>query len=281
VTEMRLDAHQHFWRYDPDEYAWIDDTMEAIKSDFLPEHLAQEIKGAEIDGSIAVQARQTVEETAWLLELAQENDFIHGVVGWIPLTSLKCGKYLELYSLNPFFKGVRHVIQDEPDDEFILREDFNQGISQLKEYELVYEILVYEHQLPQTIRFVDRHPHQIFVLDHIGKPRIQEGLHPPWRKHIQLLAERDHVFCKLSGMVTEAGYDDWTAEQLTPYYEIVVEAFWPERIMFGSDWPVCLVAAEYQTWAGVVETWSAALSEHERQRILGETASEVYKIAGS
>lgn len=278
---IKLDAHQHFWRYEPEEYAWIDDTMEEIKRDFLPEHLDQELRTAEIDGSISVQARQTIEETAWLLELARDYDFIEGVVGWIPLTSLQCGKYLELYSLNPCFKGVRHVIQDEPDDEFILREDFNQGIRRLKEYELIYEILVYERQLPQTIQFVDRHPNQLFILDHIGKPRIQEGLHTPWRKNIQQLAERENVYCKLSGMVTEADDERWTAEQLTPCFEIVLEAFWPERIMFGSDWPVCLAAAEYQTWFDVVETWVSALSDHERRRILGETASEVYKIEGS
>ncbi len=278
---MKLDAHQHFWRYNPEEYTWIDDTLEEIKRDFLPEHLDQELKAAEIDGSISVQARQALKETAWIMELAQDYEFIQGVVGWIPLTSLRCGKYLELYSLNPCFKGVRHVIQDEPDDEFILREDFNQGIRQLKEYELVYEILVYERQLPQTIEFVDRHPDQLFILDHIGKPQIQEGLHTPWRKNIQQLAEREHVFCKLSGMVTEADYIHWTAEQLTPYFEIVLEAFWPERIMFGSDWPVCLAATDYQTWFDVVETWSSALSDHERRRILGETASEVYKIEGS
>ncbi len=275
---MKIDAHQHFWNYNPEEYEWIDDTMAALQSDFLPEHLQPELERVGLEGTIGVQARQKIEETSWLLELAQEHDFLQGVVGWVPLASLQCQKYLDLYSLNPSFRGVRHVIQDEPDDYYILRKDFNQGVGLLEEYDLIYEILIREKHIPQTIRFVDDHPHQLFVLDHIGKPMIREGLHTPWRENITTLAERENVFCKFSGLVTEADYFDWSERQLKPYFEIVLDAFWPARLMFGSDWPVCTLACEYTDWHAMVEEWTSALSGDEYRQFWGGTAQEVYNL---
>lgn len=275
---MIIDSHQHFWKYSPDEFPWIDESMEKIQRDFLPDDLAEIFTETGVDGSTAVQARQTIEETSWLLELSAEYEFIKGVVGWVPLTEIELSKYLERFSLSGKLKGVRHVVHDEPDDQFILRDDFNLGITQLQQYELVYDILIFEKHLPQTLQFVDRHPNQLFVLDHIGKPRIQEGLKTPWRKNLRKLAERDNVYCKLSGIVTEADYENWTESQIKPYMEIVVDAFWPERVMFGSDWPVCTLAAEYKQWLDIVRRYLQSLSDTEQDRIVSGTAIEVYEL---
>ena len=258
---MKIDAHQHFWKYNAAEYGWIDNAMHAIRRDCLPAEWAREIAAAGIDGVIAVQARQSAAETQWLLELADAHDWIKGVVGWGPLTELPA---------HPKLKGVRHVVQAEPDG-FLQRADFNRAIAQLK---VVYDLLIVERQLPETIQFVDRHPHQIFVLDHIAKPRIRDHVLEPWRTNLRDLARRPNVYCKLSGLVTEADYTNWTEAQLRPYLEVVLETFGPRRLMFGSDWPVCRVACEYGRWARIV----AALSPSEQARLLGETAMEVYRL---
>jgi L-fuconolactonase len=275
---MIIDSHQHFWKYNSDEFAWIDESMEKIQKDFLPEDLASIFSETGVDGSVAVQARQKTEETSWLLELSVEYEWIRGLIGWVPLTEIDVSKHLDRYSLSGKMKGVRHVVHDEPDDQFILRDDFNLGITQIRQYELVYDILIFEKHLPQTIQFVDRHPNQLFVLDHIGKPMIQEGLDTPWRKNIQKLARRENVYCKLSGIVTEADYEHWTESQIEPYMEIVVDAFWPKRVMFGSDWPVCTVAAEYKEWLDIVLGYLDSFSENERDRILSGTAIEAYDL---
>lgn len=275
---MRVDAHQHFWRYNEDEYAWIRPGMEALKRDFLPEHLEPELHRAGIDKAISVQARQTLAETQWLLELAAQFSFIAGVVGWVPLTDPSVEEKLVELASNSRLKGVRHVVQDEPDDHFILREDFNRGVGLLHRFGLVYDILIYERHLPQAIRFVDRHPEQIFVLDHIAKPRIRDGILEPWATHIQELARRPNVYCKVSGMVTEADWCNWTEDGLRRYFDIVLEAFGARRLMFGSDWPVCLLASTYERWARCVETWINELSLDEREAILGATASRVYRL---
>lgn len=275
---MAIDSHHHFWKYSTAEYGWIDDTMKVIRRDFLPADLEQEIAAAGIDGVVSVQARQTLEENRFLLGFARQHDFIRGVVGWVPLTDPNVKGALEQFAEQRKAKGVRHVLQGEPDDRYMLRADFNRGIALLKDFRLVYDILIFERHLPQTLQFVDRHPDQVFVLDHIAKPRIKDGYLSPWQTNIVQLAHRPNVYCKLSGMVTEADYQDWTEEELTPYIDTVISAFGPKRVMFGSDWPVCLVACPYGRWVEIVRKRIAELSESEQQRILGETALEAYKL---
>jgi len=273
---MKIDAHQHFWRYSPREYAWIDETMGAIRRDFLPVDLEKETSGIGIDWVISVQARQTLEETRWLLDLAAKNDFIRGVVGWVPLISSSVREELAALRCEQRLRGVRHVVQDESDG-YLLREDFNAGITALEETGLVYDLLLREHQLPETIQFVDRHPNQVFVLDHLAKPRI--GDRQPWSQHIQELARREHVYCKVSGLVTEADFQTWTEELLRPYFETVLAAFGADRLMFGSDWPVCLLASSYRRWYEVVSHFAESLSTDEQANFFGATAARVYRLA--
>ncbi|MEI6423777.1 MAG: amidohydrolase family protein [Lentisphaerota bacterium] len=275
---MNIDAHHHFWIYNVKEYGWIDDDMKVIRRDFLPADLEEEIRGADIDGVVSVQARQTISETEWLLGFSENNDFIKGVVGWVPLLSTDIRKYLSTFSVFPKFKAARHVVQGEPDDDFILRKDFNEGIKALKEFGLAYDILILEKHLTQTIKFVDMHPDQIFILDHIAKPRIKENILEPWRKNIMALAERQNVYCKISGMVTEADYRTWTEEQLHPYFDTVLDAFGAKRLMFGSDWPVCTVACEYRRWAGIVQEFISKLSVSEQEAIFGGNAVRAYNL---
>ncbi len=227
---------------------------------------------------VSVQARQNLEETEWLLHLATQHDFIKAVVGWVELISPKVGAELEQFAANPKLKSVRHVVQGEPDDNFILRDDFNRGIRELKKYSIAYDILILERHLPPTIKFVDAHPDQIFILDHLAKPRIKDGLFEPWNRNVRELARRENVFCKISGMVTEADYATWTEVQLRPYFDTVLEAFGPQRLMFGSDWPVCLVACGYARWHKLVSGWTSELSPDEQARIFGGTAVAAYKL---
>jgi L-fuconolactonase len=273
-----IDSHHHFWRYDPMQYDWIDESMRAIRRDFLPDDLRRATREAGIDGVVSVQARQSLEETRWLLDLANQHDFIRGAVGWVPLVSPDVKRVLESFAAERKLVGVRHVVQGEPDEDFILRDDFNAGIATLREFGLRYDILIFERHLPQTIRFVDRHPDQIFVLDHLAKPKIRAGQLDPWRRNIAELARRENVYCKVSGMVTEADPFDWTVEQLRPYFDTVLAAFGPDRLMFGSDWPVCLVGVEYDRWANVARGWTERLSASARDRIFGGTAIEAYGL---
>ena len=275
----KIDAHHHFWRYTPDEYDWIDDSMSSLRRDFLPDDLLRQIQASGINGVISVQARQTVDETRWLLDLASAHDFIQGVVGWIPLTDPNLRNVLNSLRQNVKLKGVRHVLQGEPDERYILRDDFNRGIDLLKEWELVYDILVYERHLPHVIEFVQRHPEQVFVVDHIAKPRIREGVLSPWREHITRLAEFPNVYCKLSGMVTEANHQAWKEQDLQPYFDEVLNAFSPYRLLFGSDWPVCLAATSYQSWLSMVQKQIATLTESEQSAVLGGVAAQVYRLS--
>jgi len=274
---MRVDAHQHFWRYSSEEYGWINDAMRAIRRDFLPADLRSLLLESGIDAAVAVQARQSLEETEWLLALAEENEWIAGVVGWVPLVSEEVEGTLEKLSANAKLKGVRHVLQGEA-DEFMDRKEFHTGIALLRRYSLTYDVLVLERQLPAAIRLVDKHPEQPFVLDHLAKPLIAAQTLEPWKTNIQELARRSHVCCKLSGMVTEAGFDTWTTEDLRPYIETVLECFGPARLMFGSDWPVCTVASSYSRWAGVVLSSLAELSADEQGLILGRNAIKFYRL---
>ena len=275
----RVDAHHHLWRYAKEEYAWIADDMGVLARDFLPEDLRRELLVSGIHGSVAVQARQTLAETYWLLRFADEFDFIRGVVGWAPIASPEFPAIIERLQDSEKLKGLRHVIQDEPDGDFMHRPDFNAGVALLKQYGLVYDILIFERHLPAAISFVDHHPAQVFVLDHIAKPRIRDHEVEPWRSNIRELARRENVYCKVSGMVTEANWKNWSAADLQPYFDIVLQAFGPKRLMTGSDWPVCLLATTYQTWFFTVEEFIHPLSTAEREMILGGIASEVYSLA--
>jgi L-fuconolactonase len=275
---MVIDSHHHFWRYSPSEYGWISDRMSLLRRDFLPEDLAREISSAGIGGVVSVQARQTTEETRWLLELAGQHDFIRGVVGWLPLISDRVADDLSRFAPHGKLKAVRHVLQDEPDDSYMLRDDFNRGIAMLAPFDLVYDILIFERHLPQSIELVDRHPNQTFVLDHIAKPRIRDGAISPWRENLIEIARRPNVYCKLSGVATEADHAAWTPSQLQPYLETALESFGPRRLMFGSDWPVCLLAVGYRDWFDLVSQFASTLSASEKRSLFGGTAAAAYRL---
>ena len=274
-----IDSHQHFWQYSPEEYDWIDDDMAVIRRDFTPADLSATAAQLGVVGSVAVQARQTMGESQWLLELAASNNFIRGVVGWVPLAEPTVADDLAGLASNPVFKGVRHVVQGESDPEFLARPEFNAGIRAITQLDLVYDILIKAPQLRASIDFVDRHPQQRFVLDHIAKPVIGvKGPPSTWREDIVALAKRPNVNCKFSGVVSEIAGELWDEELLQPYWEIVLEAFGPQRLMFGSDWPVCLVRSEYDRWLEFVQSMAGKLSPSERERILGGTATDVYRL---
>jgi L-fuconolactonase len=274
---VKIDAHHHFWKYSSTEYPWIDDSMQVIRRDFLPSDLEKEIRDVGVEGVISVQARQSLEETRWLLRMASENAFIRGVVGWVPLIDPAVSKELESLGNELRLCAVRHVVQSEPDG-FLMRKDFSNGVSLLREVGLAYDLLVHERQLPETIRFVDQHPEQIFVLDHLAKPRIGERLPGPWRMNLKELAQRGNVFCKVSGLVTEADFATWNESQLRPYFDAALEAFGPARLMFGTDWPVCLVACPYRRWYDIVCGFAASLSAEEKADIFGRTAERAYGL---
>ena len=273
-----IDAHHHLWHYSEVEYPWMSVQMQALRRDFSVHDLAAEAKAFGVTGTIAVQARQSVEESEWLLAVAQSSPLVKGVVGWAPLIDRNVTEWLDKWKSNPLLKGVRHVLHDEADDEYMLRPDFNAGIRALMSYGLRYDLLIFERHLPQTISFVDQHPNQVFVLDHIAKPRIREGVLEPWRTNISRLAERPHIFCKLSGMATEANWDDWNSDTLKPYFDYVLEAFGPSRIMFGSDWPVLNLAGSYPAWVEIVDQWLSNLSKTEANAIRRDTAIRAYGL---
>lgn len=275
---MKIDSHHHFWKYSKKEYGWMDERMARIRRDFLPADLEREIARAGIDGVVSVQARQTVEETRFLLAHAERSGFIAGVVGWVPLIDARVRDAMAEFAGRKKLKGYRHVLHDEQDDRYMLREDFNMGIAAVTEANLIYDILIFEKHLPQTIQFVDRHPRQVFVVDHIAKPRIRDGYLSPWQSLLVELARRENVYCKISGLATEADWRNWTEAELKPYLDTVVEAFGPKRLMFGSDWPVCLLAVDYVRWSRIVSEYVAALTAVEQARILGGTAIEAYKL---
>jgi L-fuconolactonase len=276
---MKIDAHHHLWKYSAAEYGWITPQMRVIRRDFLPQDLEPLMHHFDIDGTVAVQARGTLEETNWLLDLADQHPVIRGVVGWVPLTDgARVKPVLEKLAGRPKLRSIRHVVQDEPDSNFILRADFNEGVAALREFKLRYDILIFERHLPAAIQFVDRHPNQTFILDHVAKPRIKERILTPWDRNMRELAKRPNVYCKLSGMVTEADPQHWTPEGLQPYIDVALGAFGPRRLMYGSDWPVMLQAGDYERWYRTVTVAISKLSKSEQDRIMGETAREAYGI---
>ena len=276
-SRMQIDAHQHFWQYSPAEYGWIGQGMERLQRDYLPHDLQPLLHSAGLTHSIAVQARQSLTETRWLLELAGVSEAVHGVVGWVDLRSPNVADQLAEFAPNPKFVGVRHVVQDEPDDRFLLGDDFVRGLRVLPQFGLTYDLLVYPQQLPAAIELVRMLPDQPFVLDHIAKPRIREGLLQPWSDHIRELAQAPNVVCKVSGMVTEADWQHWKPSDLEPYLDLVFAAFGPQRLMYGSDWPVCLVAAEYQQAVDLVRNYVSRHCPDAMTKIFGITAAEFYR----
>lgn len=279
---MTIDAHHHFWHYNTQDYGWISDEMAVLRRDFLPEDLEQTIRAAHVDKVISVQARQCIEETDWLLGFAKKYSFIGGVTGWLPIQSPDFPSILERYAEIPELKALRHVVQDEPDDDFILRDDFVRGVREIMKTRLLYEILIFERQLPAAIRFVELMPDdRTFVLDHIAKPKIKAGEMEPWRSNLRKLAAHENVVCKLSGMVTEADLKNWTPEQLAPYFEVVLDTFGPKRVMFGSDWPVCTSATTYTDWKHCVEQAIAGLGADEKASIFGGNAATIYGVTES
>ena len=275
---MKIDSHHHFWKYDPITYSWMNDKMDILKVDYQPVDLKKEIAEVGIDGVVSVQADQSLRETDDLLEYAKVNDFILAVVGWLPLANDNVRDLMDKYADNSLLKGIRHVVQDEPDDDFILGEQFNRGVSLLKEYNWIYDILIYERQLSPSIQFVDCHPEQIFVLDHIAKPRIGDSMIEPWKTQMFEMAKRENVSCKLSGIATEANWSEWKKEDLIPYMDVALEAFGPDRMMFGSDWPVARLAVEYGPWVEICREFISTLSGDEQNLIEGDVASKVYGL---
>ena len=275
---MKIDAHHHLWRYTPEEFDWINYDMRAIRRDFSPADLAPHLFATGIAGTVVVQARQTLLETNSLLALARQHPFIKGVVGWVPLIDPQIARLLEPLVAENKLKGVRHVLQGEP-DAYMANPAFDTGLKAVAARGLRYDLLVKAPQLPAAIQLVDRHPTLSFVLDHIAKPAITGAPPPEWRKLMAEIAKRPHVSCKFSGVVTEILGYEWTAQLLKPYFEVVLNAFGPERLMFGSDWPVCLVASDYVRWFRFVEQCTASLTPAEARSILGGTATRFYRLS--
>jgi len=275
---MVIDSHHHFWNYKATDYGWIDESTPMLRHDFGPSELRHEIENACVDGVITVQARQSIAETEWLLALAAEHEFIRGVVGWVPLAEPQIERELERFAVDRRLKGVRHVLQDEPDDAHMLRADFRRGLGCLGKHGLVYDLLVFQRHLPFACTLADEFPEQSFVLDHLAKPPIRSGELMSWAGELVELAQRPNVSCKISGLVTEANHRTWTEGQIADCLEIALEAFSPRRLLFGTDWPVCLLATTYAGWTSLVRRFLARLSADEQAAILGGNAWRIYAL---
>lgn len=274
---MTIDSHQHFWIFDEQRDTWITPDMQQIRKNFLPEDLKPVLKQNGVDGCVAVQADQSDSETEFLLQLAEANDFIKGVVGWVDLRSPDLYGKLEKYSQFEKLKGFRHVAQGQPEG-FLLQPDFLRGVGQLVAFDFTYDILIYHNQLKEALNFAVKLPNVHFVLDHIAKPAIKNGDMGVWAEDIRQLAELPNVQCKVSGMVTEADLQNWEKADFRPYLDVVVEAFGTDRLMFGSDWPVCLLAAEYEGVKGIVTDYLGMFSDSEMQKVMGRNATAFYNL---
>ena len=276
-VHKRIDSHQHFWKFDPIRESWIDHSMQKIQKDFLPEDLWPLLQENNFSSCVAVQASQSETETNFLLDLASKNEFIKGIVGWVDLLDKNCTERLNYFSSHDKLKGFRHVVQGEPDD-FMLRKDFRKGISELKQYNYTYDILIFQHQLRAAIDLVNSFPDQAFVLDHIAKPNIKSGKIENWKNDIKELVKAENVSCKISGMVTEADWNNWKSDDLKPYLDVIFENFSKENIMFGSDWPVCNLAAKYTTVVKTIEEYITQLPISEQSLIWYGNANTFYKL---
>jgi L-fuconolactonase len=275
---MKIDAHQHFWQFDPVRDSWITDDMIRIRRDFLPADLQPVLERNGINGCIAVQAAQSEPENDFLFTHAAAHDFIKGIVGWVDLQAPDVADRLQHYRSFQVMKGFRHVLQGEAQRDFMLRPAFKNGISLLQEFGFTYDILVYPDQLPFVRTFVAAFPEQKFIIDHLAKPYIRDRKIGEWKEHMQALAVYEQVYCKISGMVTEADWTQWTKADFTPYLDVVVEAFGIDRVVFGSDWPVCLVAAPYEVVLELVAEYFAAFSPDEQARFFGGNAIRFYNL---
>jgi L-fuconolactonase len=275
---MRVDAHQHFWKYDAAEYGWIDDSMSVLKRDFSPDESAREMARVGFDACVAVQARQTLDETRWLLGLADKHPSIAGVVGWVDLQADNVRGQLAEFAGRQRLVGIRHIAQSEPDDRFLLRPQVVRGIGLLADFGLAFDILIYRRHLGSATELVGRLPSQRFVLDHLAKPDLRSGEIDEWERNIRRLAAHPNVFAKLSGLVTEASWAQWTSEQMRPYLDVAFDAFGWNRLMIGSDWPVCTVSADYARTMNVVIDYVAARPDHERDAVLGGNARRFWHL---
>lgn len=274
---MRIDTHQHYWRYRPEDFSWIDDRLSSLKRDFGPGDAAPMMAAAGFDAAIAVQARQTDDETATLLALAERHPQVAGVVGWVDLRADDVAARIEAVR-HPKLLGMRHIVQDEPDDRFLLRPDFLRGIAALRDFDLTYDVLVYPRHLPIVVDFLARFPSQRFVLDHLAKPEIRHGRIEAWARDLEAVAACPNVMAKLSGLVTEASWTDWTAADIGPYLDVALDVFGADRLMVGSDWPVCTLAASYERAMGVVTAYLAGRPAAARDAMLGGNAARLWKI---
>lgn len=272
-----IDSHQHFWKYNTDTHSWINDEMAAIRKDFFPQDLQPILAQNGIEGCVAVQADQTEDETNFLIDLSKENNFIKGVVGWVDLKSDDLENRLNHYAQEKIVKGFRHVLQGEA-PEFMLHPDFKRGISLLKKYNFTYDLLLFPQHLKAAIELVKENPHQKFVIDHISKPYIKQGIVGEWEADIKEISKYKNVYCKVSGMVTEADFNNWKKEDFTPYLNIITEAFETDRLMFGSDWPVCLVAASYEKMLNIVKEFYSNFSEEEQNAVFRNNAINFYQL---
>lgn len=274
----RIDAHQHFWHYDPAKHVWMTEQMSVLKTDYLPTNLEQLLQRCDLDGCIAVQANQAEEENEFLLKLAAKNHFIKGIVGWVDLRAKNAEERLEYYQQFPKMKGFRHIIHDEADLDFMLQPAFLRGISKLNSFGYTYDILIFAAHLPNTLQFIKNFPDQPFVIDHMAKPNIKMGEIDTWEKQLKKVAAHQNVHCKISGMVTEADWQNWQKENFTQYLDVVVEAFGIERIMYGSDWPVCTLAANYEQQFGIVKDYFSQFGQSEQAQFWGKNAATFYHL---
>ncbi|MBC7626436.1 amidohydrolase [Ferruginibacter sp.] len=275
---MRIDSHQHFWKYNPVKDAWITDDMKVIQRNFLPVDLWPLLQLNNVDGCVAVQAEQSENETDFLLQLAGENDWIKGVVGWVNLSAVNLEERLQHFSQYEKLKGFRHIVQAEPANDFLLSADFCKGIAQLSKYNFTYDILVFPRQLKYVPAFVAQFPQQAFVIDHLAKPDFIKADFEEWENAMKAVAAYPNVHCKVSGMVTEANWNTWTIEDFSYCLDVVTEAFGIDRLLFGSDWPVCLLAASYQETCNIVHRYFMQFSMEEQGKLWGKNAVDFYHL---
>ena len=275
---MIIDSHQHFWNYDPIRDIWIDNSMAVLKRNFLPKDLKKIYQINSIEGCVAVQADQSEEETIFLLDQASKNSFIKGVVGWLDIKSSKLNDLLSYYTKYSAFKGLRHIVQNEKDVNFMLKSDFQRGLSFLEEYNLTYDILIKEHQMDQAIKIVKKNPNQIFILDHIGKPKISKNVDSTWIKNINELSLNENVFCKISGLVTETKFFKWEIDDFKPFLDLIFDCFGVDRVMYGSDWPVCLIASTFEDTINIVKNHISSFSDNEKNKIMSLNAIKAYNL---
>jgi L-fuconolactonase len=275
---LRVDAHQHFWKYNPVRDQWINENMLTIQRDFLPEDLQPVLQRNRIDGCVAVQSDQSAEENYFQLKNAMTHEFIRGIVGWVDLQAIDIDEQLQYYRQFDKMKGFRHILQGERQRDFMLQTEFRRGISLLRNYNFTFDLLVLPDQLKYTSDFVKLFPDQLFVLDHLAKPNVKEKEISSWRRDIIALARHEQVYCKLSGMITEANWHTWQPSDFIPYLDVVVESFGMKRLMFGSDWPVCLLAGSYERMLQVVTDYFSSFSKDEQELLFGGNAIQFYKL---